>query len=336
MNNKKKSTRSILPYLLSTLLFSCGDRKNSNPMGTGIFESEETTISAGGTGEIVKLKVEEGDNIDANSVLGQIDTTDLYYLKEQLVSELHSLQTKKINIKPQISNISAEILAKKKYTDVLESRHNSIQFEKKRYTALVNADAIPSKSLDDIVAENSLVEKQIDQSKEEVNVLQTKLKSESIKNQSENLAITSDSGMLIAKIEQLNYQIKKCQIINPIKGTVTKRFSRAFEHIKTGSPIYTIADNSKMYLRVYFPYREYTNCHIGQQVAIKIDDGIGGQISHRGQIISINTRAEFQPKGLQSPDERTNLVYSARILVLNPELKIKSGMYGEAFAITQK
>ncbi|NLR78075.1 HlyD family secretion protein [Chitinophaga eiseniae] len=305
-------------------------------MGSGIFESEETTISAGGTGEITKLQVEDGDQIEANYPLGQIDTTDLHYLKEQVVSELRSLQTKKINIKPQISNISAEIVARKKYTEVLESRHHSIQIEKKRYTALVNADAIPSKSLDDIIAENSLIERQIEQSKEEVNVLQTKLKSELVKNQSENLAITSDSGMLIAKIEQLNFQIKKCRIINPIKGTVTKRFSRAYEHIKSGSPIYTIADNSKMYLRVYFPYKEYTNCRIGQQVTIKIDDGIGGQITHPGQIISINTRAEFQPKGLQSPDERTNLVYSARILVLNPELKIKSGMYGEAFAITQK
>lgn len=68
------------------LLGSCqSDEKKADAYGN--FEATEIVVSAKGTGELLMLRTEKGEELPADSLVGQIDTTNLYLQKMQLVSK---------------------------------------------------------------------------------------------------------------------------------------------------------------------------------------------------------------------------------------------------------
>jgi len=61
---------------------------------------------------------------------------------------------------------------------------------------------------------------------------------------------------------------------------------------------------------------------------VNADYGKDEQRSYAGIITWISDKAEFTPKGIQTKDERANLVYAIKISVKNDGF-IKIGQYGE-------
>lgn len=71
-----------------------------------------------------------------------------------------------------------------------------------------------------------------------------------------------------AKIAQINDQIKKCKITNPIQVTVLNQYGETSEIVSFGKPLYKIGHLDPMTLRVYV-----SAIKIGHEVTVKIDVG---------------------------------------------------------------
>ena len=52
---------------------------------SGVFETTEVTVSARGTGEIMRFDIEEGHQVEAGQAVGYIDTIQLHLKKEELL-----------------------------------------------------------------------------------------------------------------------------------------------------------------------------------------------------------------------------------------------------------
>ena len=63
------------------VLASCGN-KDVDYDASGVFETTEVLVSARGTGEIVSLNIEEGQQVKANEELGRLDVTQLELKKD--------------------------------------------------------------------------------------------------------------------------------------------------------------------------------------------------------------------------------------------------------------
>ena len=130
------------------------------------------------------------------------------------------------------------------------------------------------------------------------------------------------------QIDQLNDQLQKSKIINPVKGTILSKFAEENEMATVGKPLYTIADLSTIALRAYITGDQFSAIKLGQQVKVLVDDTSGKSRQYEGIIEWINNKAEFTPKTIQTKDERANLVYAIKIRVKN-DGTLKIGMYGE-------
>jgi HlyD family secretion protein len=296
MKNKILITGSIL-LLLS--IAACNQNKK-NFDASGAFEAEETIISSEASGVIRQLELEEGQVLAAGQVVGYVDSLQLYLKKKQVEAQITALLGKKPDVPVQLA--------------ALEEQLKTAEKEKQRIANLVKADAATTKQLDDINAQVELIGRQIASQRSTLT-----LSSEGISN---------DAVSLQVQAEQLNDQLRKCSIVNPVKGTVLLKYAEPNEMTVAGKPLYKIADLSSLTLRAYITGNQLPLVKLGQQVKVLTDDGNGGFKESAGSITWISNKSEFTPKTIQTKDERANLVYAIKVRVKN-DGALKIGMYAE-------
>ncbi|MFZ1281888.1 MAG: HlyD family efflux transporter periplasmic adaptor subunit, partial [Ignavibacteriaceae bacterium] len=140
--------------------------------------------------------------------------------------------------------------------------------------------------------------------------------------------LQSETLPLTVQIEQIEDQIKKSYIINPVDGTVLTRYAKLNEVTSNGKALYKIANLSEMTLRAYVDGNQLGQIKLGQKVKVFVDKGNEEQKEMSGEIYWVSSKAEFTPKTIQTKDERANLVYAIKIKVINDGY-LKIGMYGE-------
>ena len=300
MPSLKRDCLLTTVILLSGIFFSSCGNSNNKSDASGTFEATEVIVSSEATGRILSLQVEEGDLFAAGQNVGYIDSVQLYLHKKQLLANIKAIESRRPEISKQIAAIEQQIATQKT--------------ERQRFERLVTANAANQKQVDDINAQIAVLNKQLTA---EESTLSTSDK-----------GLVEDAAALRLQVEQLDDQLAKCKIINPIKGTVLVKYVEANEVTADGKALYKIADTEKMLLRAYITSGQLTQIKLGQTVKVYADYGDKDSKEYSGKIQWISDKAEFTPKTIQTKDERANLVYAIKVAVKNDGL-IKIGMYGE-------
>ncbi len=295
-----KNKLLIIAFILSlTFLFACSNGDGDFD-ATGTFESEEIIVSSEAMGKLVMFKVEEGMNLKLNDIVGVVDTTQLHLKKKQLLASVKAVLSKQPDIATQLASLQKQI--------------ETAETEQTRINNLVKSNAATTKQLDDINSQLDVLRKQYNATKSSLTITKQGL-------QSETLPLT-------AQIEQIEDQIKKSYIINPVDGTVLTRYAKLNEVTSNGKALYKIANLSEMTLRAYVNGDQLGEIKLGQKVKVFVDKGEGDQKEMSGEIYWVSSKAEFTPKTIQTKDERANLVYAIKVKVINDGY-LKIGMYGE-------
>ena len=284
---------------LTTLLLSCSNG-NGDFDATGTFESEEVIVSSEAMGKLVLFDVDEGMNLKHNQIVGVVDTTQLYLKKKQLESTIKAVLSKQPDIPTQLAAIKEQIVTAER--------------EKIRVKNLVKTNAATTKQLDDINSQLDVLNKQYEATKSSLTITKQGMRSETLP--------------LIAQLEQIQDQINKSIIINPIDGTVLTRYAKQDEITSNGKALYKIADLSEMILRAYINGDQLGQIKLDQKVKVYVDKGDSEQKELEGEIYWVSSKAEFTPKTIQTKDERANLVYAIKVRVKSDGY-LKIGMYGE-------
>ena len=295
----KNKSLNIAFILAAAILFGCSNGDGDFD-ATGTFESEEIIVSSEAMGKLVMFQVEEGMQLKQNQIVGVIDTTQLHLKKKQLLSSITAVLSKQPDISAQLAALQKQI--------------ETTEVEKKRIDNLVKLDAATTKQFDDVNSQLEVLNKQYTATKSSLTITKQGLQSE--------------THPLIAQVEQIEDQIKKSIIKNPIDGTVLTRYAKQDELTSNGKALYKIANLSDMTLRAYVDGDQLGQIKLGQKVKVYVDKGEGEQKEMSGEIYWVSSKAEFTPKTIQTKDERTNLVYAIKVKVINDGY-LKIGMYGE-------
>ena len=263
-----------------------------------------------------------------DSVVGNIDPSAIELQKQQAASSVDALTQKTNDALPQIQILQSQMVLQTKQIDVQEEQLKTLLKEQQRFKNLVAAEASPAKQLDDITGQVNVLREQIAVSKSQLNVLQSQINSQRQAVAIQNRGILSEKNPMEKKVAQIQDQLNKTSIINPVSGTVLIKYADANEYTNIGKAIYKIADLSVMKLRAYITNNQLAQVKINQQVKVLVDDGKGGYRELTGSISWISDKAEFTPKTIQTKEERANLVYAMKVNVKNDGY-LKIGMYGE-------
>lgn len=280
--------------IIASSLFSCGNG-NGKADGYGNFEATEIMISAENIGKLMQFDINEGDMLEKDQFIGYIDTIPLALKREQLEVSKAIISSKSKGVLSQIN--------------VLNAKLKTANTNKTRTENLIKGNAGTQKQLDDIQGE--------------IDVIKNQIKSVEI----QNAPVVNELKSIDVQLKQIDDQIQKSKIINPVNGTVLTKYAEPDEITSYGKPLYKIADLSTMQLRVYVSETQLANVKIGQEVTVKIDDA-DGMKSYKGKVSWIASEAEFTPKIIQTKEERVALVYAVKVDVAN-DGSLKIGMPAE-------
>ena len=284
---------------IAAVLTACnsGDKEYD---ATGTFEATETTVAAEQAGTLLTFSLEEGDNIEAGTEVGLIDTTQLWLKISQTEASKAVYQSQKPDQEKQIA-ATRQQLAK-------------ARTEQQRYKELVADGAAPSKMLDDASSQVQVLQRQLDA---QVSALQTSTN-----------ALSRQMDAADVQVRQLRDQLLKCHIKSPASGTVLEKYVERGEYVTPGKPLFKIGDVRHMYLRAYITSAQLKNVKTGQKVKVFADYGGGQKKEYVGTVTWISSRSEFTPKTILTDDERADLVYAVKIAI-ETDGYVKIGMYGE-------
>lgn len=297
----KKIQLYIPTMLILSVIGLAGCQQNENQADAyGNFEAVERIISAEANGKLMTLSLEEGQKLTAGQVIGYVDTTQLYLKKQQVRAAIRAVLSKRQNVDTQ--------------TRVFEEQKANLQREISRVEKLLADGAATQKQLDDLKGNLELVERQMIAQITSLNTA--------------NRGIASEVDPLTAQIKQIDDQIARSIIKNPVEGTVLTRFAEEGEVTAFGRPLYKLADLDEMVLRVYIQGNQLDDLKIGQTVEVLVDADEDSYHRFDGKVSWVSESAEFTPRSIQTKEERSTLVYAAKVQVRN-DGSLKIGMPAE-------
>jgi HlyD family secretion protein len=285
----------VLLLLGVMVMASCSDETGSDAFGQ--FEADEVIISAEANGRLVDFDLEEGQRLEEGTEVGLIDTTQLHLQKEEQLASINSIQT-------NVHKLDAQ-------KAVLQSQLETARKELNRLRSLQK--------------ENAATQQQIDSAEGRVNTLQKQIESMDV----EKNSVAAEINRMQKKVAQINDQIDRATILNPLNGTVLNTFVEQHELVNQGKPLYRIANLDELILRVYISGAQLPHIRLGDRVEVLFDQSETENQRTEGRISWIASEAEFTPAQIQTKEERVSQVYAVKVRVENPDGKLKIGMPGE-------
>jgi HlyD family secretion protein len=295
----KKYIHQTMLYPATLLVFmtvvSCG-KKDPQADAFGNFEADEVIVSAQSQGILTSLEVEEGSVLSKNQLVGHIDSS-IYSIKKS------QLKAQKMVILARLTNLDAQLRVQE------EQRINLVR-EVNRIEKLLKEEAATPQQFDDIQGKLKVLDTQ----------------TETL--QSQKSIIMAESSVLAAQIAEINNQLEKCRIINPMEGTVLEKYVEENELVIPGKALFKIANIDMMELKVFVSGAQLPAISIGDSVEVLIDNTKSSLQALPGTVSWISSQVEFTPKIIQTREERINMVYAIKIRVYN-DGRLKIGMPGE-------
>lgn len=285
----------VLPLLA---IVSCNNEPDYDAQGT--FEATEVVLSSEGTGRILSFDVTEGEIINANSVVGVIDSLQLHLQREQLKAQQSALLSSLPDKEKQVASLRRQLARQRA--------------ELQRVKNMLSDGAATTKQRDDIEAQITILEGQL---------------SATLSTLDNNTStINENATALEAQIAALDDRIAKCNISSAVGGTVLIKYAEAGEYTTIGKPLMKVADLENIYLRAYLTSCQLANVNLGDEVSVIADFGGDERYDYKGRVAWISAESEFTPKSIQTKDSRANLVYAVKITVKN-DGRLKIGLAGE-------
>ena len=290
--------KRIVNILAAIIAVSCSNESDYDAQGT--FEATEVVISAEGTGRILNFDIVEGEAIEANSKVGDIDSLQLHLQREQLKAQQVALLSSRPDKEKQVASIRSQIAKQRA--------------ELQRVENMLRDGAATTKQRDDIKAQIDILEGQLSATLSTID--------------NNTSTINENAAALEAQIAALDDRIAKCRISSAVDGTVLVKYAEEGEFTTVGKPLMKVANLKDIYLRAYFTSDQLAKVNLGDEVTVTADFGGDERYDYKGRVAWISAESEFTPKSIQTKDSRANLVYAVKIAVKN-DGRLKIGLAGE-------
>lgn len=127
-----------------------------------------------------------------------------------------------------------------------------------------------------------------------------------------------------AGVSMIDSQLDDTVISSPADGVVLVKSADPGEVLAAGTPILTIGEIDKPWLRGYVPQSKLGRIQLGMPVSVHSDSYPGK--TYQGKISFIASEAEFTPKQIQTNEERVKLVYRIKVDIENSQRELKLNM----------
>lgn len=305
---------------------------NGKPYYSGTCEAIQSNLAFQTSGRVRAVNVDEGNTVKKGDILAELETNEMQARYDQAAANLE----RSVKIREQLETmldiyritLPEDVKRARANVSVSQNTYNDAQKNFDRFEMLFREGVVAEKERDAVrlVFENArsrLKEAQaaLQQAEGGLGKIEATVKDiEAAKAQIDS----ARAGLVQSKV-QLGY----ARLAAPFDGIVTSRNVEPGEVVSPGREVITVADLSRIDLKIYVDETSIGKVRPGQNVDVMVDSFPGR--SFRGRVSYISPEAEFTPKIIQTHKERVKLVYLVKVTVDNPDLALKAGMPADAY-----
>jgi len=295
--------------------FNNNEEENGNRLTLyGNVDIREVNLGFRVGGRVEQMRFEEGDLVHAGDVMAVLDKApfrhDLDLATAQLETRRATYQKMQAGTRPEdIAQARARVAEQ-------EATLKNAERIYERQQRLLKKDVASRQTYEDALARKSEAQARLASARAALNLALAGFRSEDIR------AAEGELHAAEAQVAQAETRLQDTEVIAPANGTVLTRAVEPGAIVAAGATVYSLSLGSPVWVRAYVAEPNLGRVHPGMPVMVATDGG--GQ--YHGHVGFISPDAEFTPKTVQTTALRTDLVYRVRIIVDDPDNKLRRGM----------
>ena len=257
---------------------------------------------------IDSVLVDEGDTVVPGQKLATLETVRLRQAADE--ARQNYLRVKNGPRAEEIAQARANVQA-------AEATLNNAGMRSKRLEALAATKSISRQEADDAVASRQVAAANLDVARKQLELLLAGSREEDV---AQALAQYNQAKASLTIREQ---NLKDAVLYAPGNGVVRNRILEKGDMASPQKPVYNISLNHTKWVRAYLTESQLGKVKPGFSATVRNDSF--PDTGFKGTVGFISSVAEFTPKNVETPDLRTALVYEVRIIVDDPDNRLRLG-----------
>ncbi|HEX4328540.1 MAG TPA: HlyD family efflux transporter periplasmic adaptor subunit [Burkholderiales bacterium] len=285
----------------------------------GNVDIRQVSLAFEGSDRVAEMRVQEGDPVKAGQVLALLDTRVLTLqaaqseaqigVQEQALLKLHN------GSRPEeIAQARAQVAAAQADADLATQQLTRLQ----GIAASTGGKGVSQQDMDSAASKVRNTQAQLDNRRKALQLQQVGPRKEDIGQAEAQLNVSR------AELALLKHHIAQAELKAPQDAVVRARLLEPGDMASPQRPAYTLAITDPKWVRVYVTEPQLGLLKPGQGARVTTDSHPDQPIE--GQVGYISSVAEFTPKNVETKDLRTSLVYEVRVLVKDPQNRLRLGM----------
>ncbi|MEO8055460.1 MAG: efflux RND transporter periplasmic adaptor subunit [Acidobacteriota bacterium] len=299
----RRAPRSAV-LLLVALASACRNGGDPNVVAlSGRLEAPMVDLAPKVAGRVVEVKVKEGDRVKAGDLIARLDLGETALAPERDAKGLESAEARFNDLK--VGSRAAEIKGAEQEVADRRAVVELAKPELERQQTLLSKRVGTPRDVD--VARTNLERAQASLKMSEEKLL---LAREGFRRYQTEQA-RAEMGRAQTVLKQSETVAREAEIRAPADGVILHRMAEPGLLLGAGQPAVTMAFLDRLYVRTYIPETQLGRVRVGSPAEVSVDAWKGRTFP--AKVTEISPDAEFTPKPVDTPRERVNTVYAAKV-----------------------
>jgi len=281
----------------------------------GNVDIRQVALAFDGNGRVESLHAEEGDQVKAGQVLARLDTRTLALQAEQARAEITAREQALLRL--QRGSREQEIDAAKAAHEAARAEMALAEQEFERVQPLAEQQVISLQERDRIASRWQVTRAHHQQTLKALELVRIGPRQEDIDQAQAQLHSAR------AALALLEHHIALGELKAPANAVIRSRLLEVGDMATAQRPVFALALTDPKWVRVYINEPDLGRIYPGMPAHITTDSAPDHPIS--GTVGYIASVAEFTPKSVQTEELRTALVYEVRVVVNDPDNRLRLG-----------
>jgi HlyD family secretion protein len=287
---------------------------------SGRIEGDDSAVSPKTSGRILEIRVREGDRVSTGDIIAVLDDAQLRARIEQAQAEVQQAQAKARSARDQIAVLNEQLRQEEANVAQQEAAQDIASFDKEAYTRLARSGAVAERQGKQAVSTADQQAAAVAGAKRRVAGVNMQLAQQ----QATIADAMASVGHTQAQLTEAMENRQDLTVKAPFDGTVVTRVAEPGEVITSGTPVITLLDLSKVYLRGFVPEGQIGKVKVGQAAHVYLDSNPKQPVD--AYVSRIDPQATFTPENTYFRDDRVKQVVGLKLQLKGALGYAKPGM----------
>ncbi len=300
----RPSRRALFLLAAAAILPACRNKGDANVVVlNGRLEAPQVDLAPKVAGRVLEVKVKEGDRVKAGDLVARLDLGETALAPERDRRSLESSEARYADL--EAGSRDSEIKAAEQEVADRKAALELAKPELERQEQLLSKKVGTPRDVDVARTNFERAQANLKMSQEKLQLLREGTRSWQ-KEQARR-----DVERARAVLKQSETVASEAEVRAPADGVILHRMAEPGLLLGAGQPAVTMAFANRLYVRTYVPETQLGRVRPGASAEVTVDAFKGRTFP--AKVTEISPDAEFTPKPVDTPRERVNLVYAAKV-----------------------